>query len=101
MAFQGPIVPNRFNWPFLVGRALHAGDGLPGDLVAAEQDGLLPVIGVGIELSAHGGPYRPRLLAERIAVLVQPMVGPEGLLSSFAVERALFQGAHGEPRLRL
>ena len=46
MAFQGPIVPNRFNWVFLVGSALHAGDGLPGDLVTAEQDRFLPVVGV-------------------------------------------------------
>ena len=88
--------PRRLDRP-----SLHPRNGLAHDLVAAEQHRLLPVVGLGIELPADGGADRPRLLAQRIAVLVKPVVGPEGLLAAFAVERTVLEGAHGEPRLRL
>ena len=78
-----------------------ASDRLAYDLVAAKQHRLLPVIGLGIELPAHGGAHRLGLLAQRIAVLVQPMIGAEGLLAALAIERAEFEGAHGEARRRL
>ena len=37
----------------------------------------------------------------RIAVLVQPVIGPKGLLAALAIEGAVFEGAHGEAGLRL
>src|SRR5437660_5748012 len=69
--------------------------------MAAEQHGLLPIIGLGVELPAHRRADGPRLLAERIGVLVQPVIGAERLLAALTIERAELESAHGEARRRL
>src|SRR5262249_38387452 len=69
--------------------------------MAAEQHGLLPVVGLGVELPPHRRADGARFLADWIGVFVQPVIGAEGLLTALAIERAELERAHGEARRRL
>src|SRR5262249_39310261 len=80
---------------------LHTGNRLTYDLMAAKKHGLLPAVRLGIELPTHGGANGFRLFAQRVAVLVQPVISTKGLLAALAIESAEFERAHRKPRVGL